>query len=159
MTLCATSPVIWVRRSRTRRRSSTSARYSAAALAWRRRLGSRIWRPAAWLLALTVVLSAIGNAWAGLYPLPDPRHGANPVGPALFALPLVVALVMWRAVNRPFHIYFAMNLMLYAVLIVAVSMNAFSPSTGWFQRLFAAIVFAPIGVAAVFALRRGQGVS
>lgn len=112
-----------------------------------------VWRVTACLLALTVAVSALGSIWAGVYPLPDPRHGENPLGAALFALPVVVPLALWRAVGRLLRLCFAIDLAIYAAVFIGVSLNLLSPSMGWFQRLFAAVVFVPVAVAAVFALQ------
>lgn len=109
------------------------------------------------LIVLAVAIAAAGCIWAGLFPLPDPRHRINPTGPALLAVPLLlsVAAFMVRTL-KPWRIVFigALLMLVVMVLIMAgvipVDRAAYG---GLVQRFIALAGFGPIGVAG-FALWR-----
>lgn len=50
----------------------------------------------AWLLAACVASIGLSAIWAGLHPLPSPKHDPGVIGVGMFAAPIVSALVAWR---------------------------------------------------------------
>jgi hypothetical membrane protein len=106
----------------------------------------------AWLICAVLLSAALGNLWAGIFPMPDPRHSANPFAIGLFATPFLLPLVLWKLRNSKFiEIYFLVNILLFIVLVLSKSgvmpLELFNHE-GIFQRTFAFVAFAPIGVSA-----------
>lgn len=103
------------------------------------------------LIALAVLLAAVGCVWAGVFPLPDPRHGANPSAPGLIALPVLFAIAAFVVRRlRAWRIYFVANLLLLATMVLLAS--GVIPVDraqygGLMQRFVALAGFGPIGVA------------
>ena len=108
-----------------------------------------------WAARLAVVLSvaavasaAIGAVAAGVFPLPDERHGFAPYSAGTFAVPFILPLVFWRtgAVARK---VFLGNIALFVAAgsILASIGNEASDFDGLAQRLLAASVFPLIGFA------------
>lgn len=105
-----------------------------------------------WVTALALVLVALGNLWAGVFPLPDPRHAANPFSIGLFLMPILLTVLAWNLQEaNMLRSYLVVNLL---VLIGLVAMRAFNLDIrsveGLFQRALALVVFMPIGVMAWF---------
>lgn len=104
-------------------------------------------------IALGVMLAAAGCIWAGVFPMPDPRHGANPSAPALIGLPVLLAVASVRvAALKTWRIYFVGNAILLGVMVLV--MAGVIPVDraqygGLIQRLLAFAGFVPIGVAGV----------
>lgn len=111
------------------------------------------------LIVLAILLAALGCCWAGIFPLPDPRHRANPSTPALIALPLLFAIVAFQVPGlRAWRGYFIANLLLMTAMVLVMSgvipMDR-AHNGGLLQRLIALAAFGPIGIAgAVFYRRR-----
>lgn len=125
----------------------------AAAFVWARllpRLG--VGRLVTVLLVLALALLGLSSAWAGLYPLPDARHAANPGTPGLLALPILLPLALWRVSGRGLRVYLTLNLLAFAVLCGVFS-GALPVQRdgleGLWQRLLALTVYLPVGVAGV----------
>jgi hypothetical membrane protein len=134
----------------------------------------------AWLAALALLSSALGDINAGLFPLPDPRHTQSLLaacGIGVFLLPFVLPLALWKLVRRgPVAAYFIANIVaLFALfpimsgLIQRIAIKAglsmpwyqtfLNNDQGLLQRIFALIVFVPVAVSAWFLsqlLRRDQ---
>jgi hypothetical membrane protein len=112
----------------------------------------------AWLTCGVLLSAALGNLWAGIFPMPDPRHGANPFAVGLFATPFLLPIVLWRLRNSStLKIYFLVNIFLFAFLVLSksgVMVLELLNHEGIFQRTFAFIAFAPIGVTAYFLAKR-----
>lgn len=106
----------------------------------------------AWLTFGVLLSAALGNVWAGLFPMPDPRHSANPFAIGLFATPFLLPIALWRLPNpKTIKIYFLVNILLFGILVMSksgvMSLELFDHE-GIFQRTFALVAFAPIGVSA-----------
>lgn len=111
------------------------------------------------LIVVAVLLAAAGCIWAGVFPMPDPRHGANPSAPALIGLPALLAVASFVVpALKAWRICFVVNLVLLALVIlvmagvIPVDRAAYG---GLLQRFIAFAGFVPIGVAGV-ALWRGR---
>ncbi|MFY0533755.1 hypothetical protein [Nannocystis pusilla] len=109
------------------------------------------------LIVGAVLVAAVGCIWAGLFPLPDPRHRANPSAPALIALPLLFAVAAFKVPKlKRRRSYFVANLALMAVMVLIMSGVIpvdRGPYGGLLQRFLAFASFVPIAVAGA-ALRR-----
>jgi hypothetical membrane protein len=117
----------------------------------------------AWLTCAVLLLAALGNLWAGLFPMPDSRHGANPFAVGLFATPFLLPVVLWRLRNsRTLKIYFLVNILLFVILVLSKSgvmpLQLFNHE-GIFQRTFALVTFAPIGVSAYVLARHIKNIN
>jgi glucans biosynthesis protein C len=129
-----------------------AARFARAA---RRRV---VRSPLLWLTALTVLLAGSSSLWAGIYPLPDSRHGANPFTIGLIAMPFLGAVTFWK--ERPLArgwLILPVIVMIAAMLVrsglIQVDTRAFE---GLFQRVLALAAFSPIAVAAWVLLPRAE---
>jgi hypothetical membrane protein len=110
----------------------------------------------AWIIGLDVGLVGLSNMWVGFFPLPDPRHAANPLTPALLLLPLLMLITLWKPSSVSMKIYWIINLLLFVALAAIFSGSvAFDRSSyeGLLQRVLAFTVFVHIAVAS-FYLRR-----
>lgn len=110
-----------------------------------------------WLIGVSVISVALGALSAGLFPLPDWRHGGGPVGAGAFVLPLILALALRSAEPAWLRWYGWANLAVFAagaLLMSGATGIAVSPNEGLFQRLLAAAVFIPIGVVGTALARR-----
>jgi len=123
----------------------------------------------AWLTALALFSSALGDINAGLFPLPDPRHAHGVLatcGIGVFLLPFILPLATWKLVRGGrVAAYFVANLAaLFALfpvmsgmvqrLAISAGMNMqwyqsfLNHDQGLLQRIFALIVFVPVAVSA-----------
>jgi hypothetical membrane protein len=103
----------------------------------------------AWLPALAVFCVGLSSLWAGIFPMPDPRHAQNPFAIGLFVMPFVMLATFW---NQPkIRGYLMACVVLFVGLIpfmsglIAIDRSALE---GLLQRLLALSAFAPIGLAA-----------
>lgn len=130
-----------------------------AAAVWLAAACERRWPLAG--LAAAVALVGGGNIWAGVFPLPDARHLANPFLPAFSALPALAVLAAWSArLARPIMGYALLNLFAFTVLSWLRAGAVADP--GFWQRLHALTVYLPpVVVASAWAASRArqQGVS
>jgi hypothetical membrane protein len=113
----------------------------------------------AWLTSLDVAATGLSSLWAGIFPLPDPRHGGHPaLLIAMLLVPLIMATTLWTlGASRPLKGYFAATIGLLLVMFPVMSgMTGLDTHTyrGLFQRIFALTVFPPIGVGAFVLARR-----
>jgi hypothetical membrane protein len=117
----------------------------------------KIYPVLAWFSAIAVLGCGLSSFWAGIFPMPDPRHGANPFQFALFLMPFVLVVAFWRQVS--FRPYFLAAVILFLGMIpvmsglVGVDRGAFE---GLLQRLLALAVFSPIAVGAFLLLQTLQ---
>jgi hypothetical membrane protein len=107
----------------------------------------------AWLTSIDVAATGLSSLWAGIFPLPDPRHGGHPAFLiAMLLLPVIMATTLWTlGASRPLKSYFAATIGLLLVMFPVMSgMTGLDTHTyrGVFQRIFALTVFPPIGVGA-----------
>lgn len=114
-------------------------------------LSTRGWATA--LFALSLAGVSLGNLWAARFPLPDPRHVANPFLPAFFLLPALLAALAWRdgRLRRALPA-FLVNALAFAALL---ALRALLPAAcaGAVQRLHALTVYLPPAVAALMLMR------
>ena len=112
----------------------------------------------AWLTSIAIFLNGIGSLWAGLIPLPDPRHGSNPFVVGIFALPVLLAITLWKQSNaRTIKIYLIItNLLFIAMIPIMSGITGIDTQgyQGFLQRIVALIFFPPIGVGAYFLIKR-----
>jgi hypothetical membrane protein len=112
----------------------------------------------AWLLFMALVSCGAGSVWAGVFPLPDPRHNPGPVGVGMFLLPVLFAAAGWKVrVPQWLRWYllanFAAFVLMMPVMSGAVGIDT-REYTGLLQRVASAILFVPVGVTAAELLRR-----
>ncbi len=103
------------------------------------------------VLAFAVALAAASSIWAGMFPLPDPMHGQNPLTVGLFVMPFVALFTLWQRAGRALRLYLLLNILCFAALAYVLSGTAgipIGPIQGLTQRAFALVAFGPIGVAA-----------
>lgn len=113
----------------------------------------------AWLTAVCLALSGIGDIKAGIYPLPDPRHGSwGFLGIAMILMPVFLLLAVWKLREaRGLKFYLGGSILLIAVMFpVMTGMIDVDRSKydGLIQRVFAVAVFPPIGVGAWWVKRK-----
>jgi hypothetical membrane protein len=102
-----------------------------------------------WLTAIAVFCVGLSSLWAGIFPMPDPRHAENPFTIGLFVMPFVTLATFW---NQPkLRMYLAACFVLFVGLVpfmsglIAIDRQALE---GALQRLLALAAFAPIGLVA-----------
>ena len=115
------------------------------------------------LTALAVLLNGLGSLWAGLFPLPDPRHGSNPFTVGIFVFPLLLTFAVWKLSNAT-HIkaYLIITNLLFIALVPIMSGAAginLQGYQGLLQRITALVFFVPIGVGSYFLLKQINHVS
>lgn len=110
-----------------------------------------------WLIVLALTLNGTFTLWAGLYPLPDPRHDAGPLSIiGLLLFPALLALSFWGQPDaRPLKVY--LGLVCLAVLILVPIMSTAAgldliPYEGLRQRVVTLVLFPPVGLGALFLL-------
>jgi hypothetical membrane protein len=111
----------------------------------------------AWPASLAVAMTGLSSVWAGTFPLPDPRHAANPMVIGLFLMPFIMAAALWKPSSLNLKIYLLANIFAFGFLAtimsgtIPVDQSAYG---GLLQRILALIAFAPIGVGAAFLMAR-----
>jgi hypothetical membrane protein len=112
----------------------------------------------AWLVSIAVALNGIGSIWAGVFSLPDPRHGSNPFIVGVFLMPLLLAVALWKQKDaRAIKIYLVITNVMFLVLIPIMSGMAGIDIRGYqglLQRIIALVFFPPIAVGAYFLAKR-----
>ena len=109
------------------------------------------------LTAVAVASIGLGAAAAGVFPLPDHRHGGGPAGAGAFVLPVLAAVLLWpRTEPDPVlrtlpgvRWYLVANLVLFVAGAAVTSGAAGVDLTGrhgLVQRLLAITVFVPVAV-------------
>ena len=111
-----------------------------------------------WLTALAILLNGLGSLWAGLLPMPDPRHGDNPFAVGIFLFPLLLTFTLWNRRNaRPIKIYLIITNLLFIALVPIMSGASGLDTQGYqglLQRIAALVFFVPISVGAYFLIQR-----
>jgi hypothetical membrane protein len=121
------------------------------------RLGAA--RVFALLASTAVAINGFQCLWAGLHPLPDPRHGGYTVVViAMVLLPILLTATLWRlSDSRGLKAYLIATLILLAAMfpimsgLTGIDRYAYR---GLLQRVFTLTVFPPIGVAAYVLAKR-----
>lgn len=105
------------------------------------------------LIAIGVLANGVLSLKAGLYPMPDPRHASWQflLFPILLT-PLLLAVATWRILWL--RIYLLLDI-IFLLCLLPFMMHRMAPilPEGAMQRLFALVIFVPIGVVAVALLR------
>jgi len=115
-------------------------------------------RALAWLVFLAMLSNGAAGVWAGVHPLPDPRHNPGAIGAGMFLLPVLFIILAWRARSRPMLAYLIANAALFLILVPVMSGRTEIPLDeyrGVLQRIAALVMYVPIGVMAAFLLRTG----
>jgi glucan biosynthesis protein C len=102
---------------------------------------------------IVVAITGLATLWAGLFPLPDPRHAGHPaLLIAMLAVPFAMTAALWKlGISAPLKAYFLATFVLLALMVPVMSgMTGIDMAAyrGICQRVFALTVFPPIGVAA-----------
>lgn len=112
----------------------------------------------AWLTTIAIALNGLGSLWAGLIPMPDPRHGSNPFALGILLLPALLAVTLWKRNDaRALKIYLVITNLLFIALIPVMSGIAGIDTRGYqglLQRIVALVFFPPIGIGAYFLSKR-----
>ena len=112
-----------------------------------------------YLTATAVALNGVQTIWAGVFPLPDPRHGGHPAFVlGMLLLPLLLTLAIWnKSRSRLLKCYFLVTLFLLLGMVPIMSGASgldTSACRGLVQRVFTLAIFPPISVAAAVLVRR-----
>ena len=111
-----------------------------------------------WLTSLAVLLNGLGSLWAGVFPMPDPRHGSNPFTVGIFLFPILLTLALWkRSDARPIKTYLIITNLIFIALIPIMSGVAGIHTQGYqglLQRIAALVFFVPISVGSYFLIQR-----
>lgn len=111
-----------------------------------------------WLVGLGAASIGVSSFKAGMFPLPDPRHTSwGWLVIAMIATPFLLLLLVWmdRGMRGLRNYLIVSDMFLVALVPLMSGLIHFSwLGSGTLQRLFAAVVFLPIGVAGYFFLRR-----
>lgn len=118
------------------------------------RLG--VGRASTFALALCLASAGLSAVWAGLHPLPSPRHNPGLLSIGMFAAPLIALWAGWRMPPvRAMRIGLALNALAFVALVFVMSGKAhinLSGIGGGVQKLLALASFAPGAVIAALAL-------
>jgi hypothetical membrane protein len=122
------------------------------------RRGSKV---ALWILAAAIVSTGAAAIAAGLFPLPDSRHGGGAIGAGMFLLPFMAAVVLWPTKSWRLRGYALVNVV--AFIACGVALSGGTPidqhaNEGALQRLLAITIFGAIGVVAAVALSASRRV-
>ena len=112
-------------------------------------------RVAMWVMAAAIVSTGAAAIAAGVFPLPDSRHGGGPIGAGVFLVPFAAALVLGSAGSRRLRGYALGNIAVF--IACGVALGGATPidqhaNEGALQRVLALTVFGAIGVVAAVAL-------
>ena len=77
-------------------------------------------RVLAWATATAIAVSAFMHLWAGVFPMPNPRHGQNPFQVAAVAVPILIGAAVWGGAHAPLRVYFVVTILTLAVLMLDV---------------------------------------
>jgi len=118
------------------------------------RPGTRGWLSS--LLGFSIAWTGMVSIKAGIFPLPDPRHGTR--GLIFILLPPVL---MWIGIGKQgqfprLRAYLLLSILLLVPAVLALKQQITIPGlgSGTVQRLFALAALVPIGVVGFFFLRR-----
>jgi hypothetical membrane protein len=126
----------------------TGAAGLVGALGLFRALRTVTWSALAGLVALSIVANGVLSVKAGMFPMPDPRHASwQFLMPAILATPLLLLVALWRQ-GLTLRAYLLCDVVA-LVLMVPLMMHRMAPlfAEGTTQRLFALVIFVPVGVA------------
>ena len=106
------------------------------------------------LIAIGMISNGVMSLKAGLYPMPDPRHASWQflLFPTLIT-PLLLLGATWRILWLRTYLLLNMACLLCLLPFMMHRMAPILPE-GTMQRLFALVIFVPVGVVAMALLRR-----
>jgi hypothetical membrane protein len=111
------------------------------------------------LVGISVVANGVLSLKAGMFPMPDPRHASWPflIFPTLAAPPVFLLIAFWRE-GIALRIYLLCNAVA-LLLLMPLMMHRMAPlfAEGTTQRLFALVVFVPVGVTGYALVGRVKG--
>lgn len=132
--------------------AAMAAAYGIVLAAPRTRLANVL----SWIMAVAVVSTGAAAVAAGVFPLPDSRHGGGAIGAGMFLIPFIAALTLWSTGSRRLRGYALANIALFIgcglVLSGGTPVDQLA-NEGAVQRLLALTVYGAIGVVAAVALR------
>jgi len=110
------------------------------------------------LTSADIALNGVQTLWAGMHPLPDPRHAGHPVFvTGMLALPVLITLSLWRRASPRLRAYFVATLLLLATMIpIFTGLTNIDRAAyrGLIQRVYTLTVFPPVAVGAWVLARR-----
>lgn len=112
------------------------------------------------LIAIGVFCNGVLSLKAGLFPMPDPRHASwQFLLLPIFVTPVLMLLATWR-ISHWLRIYLIVDIAC-LLLTIPMLMHRMAPiwPEGTLQRVFASILFLPIGIVALSLLRSKQTVA
>jgi hypothetical membrane protein len=111
----------------------------------------------AWLTSIALALNGVASLWAGIFSMPDPRHGSNPFTLGIFVFPILLLAALWTQPDvRKIKVYLFVTNLLFLMLIPIMSGMAGLDTQayqGLLQRIAALIFFPPIGVGAWYLIK------
>jgi hypothetical membrane protein len=116
------------------------------------------WPWIAWAIGIILAMAAVGTIKAGIFAMPDPRHGSMgylAVSLMVFS-PLLLAALWPREDTLKLKIYLAISILATLALLPILSGATgidIPPIKGLLQRIFALATFPPIAVASAYLLR------
>jgi len=120
-----------------------------------RGLRTATWTALALLVGLSVLANGVLSLKAGMFPMPDPRHASWQflMFPTLAAPVLLLIALWWQ--GMALRMYLLCNAVA-LLLMMPLMMHRMAPvfAEGTMQRLFALVVFVPVGVAGYALVRR-----
>lgn len=104
------------------------------------------------LAGLAISLAGIAFVMGGLFPMPDPRHGAFGLGMGFHLAPIFLILALWKRRNlRALNVFLIVTVVLmtaFFAIMMGVGSLVTRANVGVFQRLYALCMFPWIGIAA-----------
>lgn len=111
----------------------------------------------AWLASIALALHGVASLWAGVFSMPDPRHGSNPFAVGIFVFPILLLAALWAQPEaRKIKTYLIVTNILFLMLIPVMSGMAGLDTgayQGLLQRIAALIFFPPISVGAWYLIK------
>jgi hypothetical membrane protein len=111
----------------------------------------------AWLASIALALNGVASVWAGVFSIPDPRHGSNPFAVGIFVFPILLLAALWTQPDaRKIKTYLIVTNILFLMLIpVMGGMTGLDTRAyqGLLQRIAALIFFPPISVGAWYLIK------
>jgi hypothetical membrane protein len=110
-----------------------------------------------WLTSTALALNGVASLWAGVFSMPDPRHGSNPFGVGIFVFPVLLLAALWNQLDAGRIKTYLMitNLLFLALIPVMSGMAGLDTQAyqGLLQRIAALIFFPPISVGAWYLIK------
>ncbi len=110
-----------------------------------------------WITVLVIVIAGLSSVWAGIFPMPDPRHGTNPFTVGIFVLPFFLMAALWSQATLALKRYFIFSMLVFFAMIPILSGISGLNTQGYgglLQRIIALTAFPPLGVCAAFLIKR-----